>query len=87
MLGAAFVAGVMCAIATYQLMREFGSPVPWLWALAVFVPCVSIIVLLVISSRCQAWCKERGIKVGLLGPTKESIEQLKRQSSVDRIFD
>lgn len=83
----ALVLGVLCAIATYQLMRELGSPVPWLWAIAIFIPCVSIIVLLVLSARAQAWCKERGIKVGLLGPTKESIERLKRESSVDRIFE
>jgi hypothetical protein len=83
----ALVFGVMCAIATFQLMRELGSPVPWLWGVAIFVPCVSIIVLLVLSSRAQAWCKERGIEVGLLGPTKESIDRLKRESSVDRIFE
>jgi hypothetical protein len=84
---AALAASVACAVFTYQLTSELGDPVPWLWALAIFVPCVSIVVLLVLSSRAQAWCKERGIKVGLLGPTKESIEKLKRESSVDRIFD
>jgi hypothetical protein len=83
----ALALGVLCAVATYQLMRELGSPVPWLWAIAIFIPCVSIIVLLILSARAQAWCKERGIKVGLLGPTKESIEQLKREASVDRIFE
>ena len=84
---AALLAGVMCAVTTFQLVREMGSPVPWLWALAIFVPCVSIVVLLVLSAQAQAWCKERGIQVGLLGPTKESIERLKRESSVDRIFE
>ena len=79
--------GVASAVAAYQLMRELGSPVPWLWAIALFVPCVNIITLLVVSARATSWCKERGIKVGLLGPTKESIERLKRESSVDRVFD
>jgi hypothetical protein len=81
------VAHVMCAIASYQLMRELGSPVPWLWAIAILVPCVSILLLLVVSLRTQAWCRERGIRVGLVGPTRESIERLKRESSVDRIFE
>ena len=84
---AAFAAGVANAVFTYQLMGELGASVPWLWAIGIFIPCLSIIVLLVLSSRAQAWCKEHGIKVGLLGPTKESIEQLKRQSSVGRVFD
>ena len=79
--------GVLSAVAAYQLMREMGSSVPWLWAIALFVPCVNIITLLVVSARATSWCKERGIKVGLLGPTKESIERLKREASVDRVFE
>ncbi len=86
-LAVAFAAGVANVVFTYQLMNELGSPVPWLWAIGIFVPCVSIVVLLIVSSRAQAWCKEYGVKVGLLGPTKESIEELKRQSSVGRIFE
>jgi hypothetical protein len=79
--------GVACAVAAYQLMREMGSSAPWLWAIVLFVPCVNIITLLVVSARATAWCKERGIQVGLLGPTKESIERLKREASVDRVFE
>jgi hypothetical protein len=44
-----------------------------------FLPCVSIIVLLVLSSKAQSWCKRYGVKVGLLGPTQESIEELRRR--------
>lgn len=84
---AALAVGVLSTIAAYQLTREMGSSAPWLWAIAMFVPCISIVTLLALSQRAQAWCKPRGIKVGLLGPTRESIERLKRESSVDKVFD
>ncbi len=32
-----------------------------------------------LSSKAQAWCKQYGLKVGLLGPTTESIEDLRRR--------
>jgi hypothetical protein len=84
---AALAITVGCAVTAYQLTREMGSSVAWLWAVGMLAPCVSVIVLLALSQVAQSWCRERGIKVGLLGPTKESIEELKRQSSVDRIFE
>jgi hypothetical protein len=44
-----------------------------------FLPCINIIGLLVLSSKAQAWCRQYGIKVGFFGPTKESIEELRRR--------
>lgn len=70
---------VMAISTTYRLARLLGEGVPALWAAAMFLPCINIIMLLVLSSRAQAWCRRHGIKVGLLGPTRESIEELKRR--------
>jgi hypothetical protein len=44
-----------------------------------FLPCINILVLLVLSSKAQAWCQRYGLRVGFLGPTKESIEELRRR--------
>jgi hypothetical protein len=75
------------AVFAYQLTREMGSPVPWLWTIVMFVPCLNVLALLALSSNAQSWCKERGIRVGFLGPTRESIAELKRRSLVDRTFE
>ena len=69
-------------ITTYKLAQHLGAGSPTLWALGMFVPCANVLVLLALSAKAQAWCRRYGIKVGLLGPTKESIEQLRRGSSV-----
>jgi hypothetical protein len=67
------------AVTAYKLTRHLGDGAPILWAVAMFLPCVNLIVLLVLSSRAQTWCRLHGIKVGFLGPTKESIEELRRR--------
>lgn len=87
--GAAFLLvllnlGVLCLLVaipltTYNLMRHLREGWPVMWAFATAVPCVNIIVLLAISSRAQVWCRRYSLKVGLFGPTKQSIEELKRR--------
>ena len=67
------------ALTAYALTEHMGTGMPVLWAIAMFLPCINIISLLVLSSKAQTWCKQHGVKVGLLGPTKESIEELRRR--------
>jgi hypothetical protein len=52
----------------YRTAAALGSGVGWLWAVAMFVPCVNAITLLVLSSRATQACAAHGIPVGLLGP-------------------
>ncbi len=52
----------------YRTARALGSDIAWLWAILVFVPCVNLVALLVLSSLATAACRKRGIPVGLLGP-------------------
>lgn len=59
---------VMLTIYAYRTAAALGSPIPVLWAIAMFVPCVNAITLLALSSKATAACKERGIAVGFLGP-------------------
>jgi hypothetical protein len=73
----AVVADIVLVVTAYRLMAHLGSGVPTLWAVAMFFPLVNVLVLLAISSRAQTWCRRYGIKVGLLGPTKQSLEELR----------
>ena len=78
---AAFLAGfaivIALAVSAYGLAKHLGSRVALLWAIGMFFPFVNIIVLLALSVQAQRWCRARGIKVGLLGPTAESLEKLR----------
>jgi hypothetical protein len=70
---------VVLSVTAYQLAGQMGLGSPLAWAVAMFLPCINILSLLVLSSKAQAWCKQNDIKVGLLGPTQESIEELRRR--------
>jgi hypothetical protein len=70
---------IALVVTAYRLARELGAGSPGLWAAGMFVSCISIFVLLALSHKAQVWCKQYGIKVGFFGPTKESIEELKRR--------
>lgn len=70
---------VALAVTAYALTDHMGTGTPLLWAIAMFLPCINVISLLVLSSKAQTWCKEHGVKVGFFGPTKESIEELRRR--------
>jgi heme A synthase len=75
----AIVVVIATSVAAYKLSSRLGSGAPLAWAIAMFLPCVNVIVLLALSAKAQTWCRRYGIKVGLLGPTKESIEELRRR--------
>lgn len=77
---------VWIAITAYKLAKQLGSKLPIVWAILMFLPCLNIIFLLVISSNSQSWCRRYGIKVGLLGPTRESIEEIRLRGKAE-IFD
>ncbi len=52
----------------YRTAEALRSPVAWLWAVGMLVPCVNVITLLALSSQATRACRENGIEVGLLGP-------------------
>ena len=68
---------VVLAINGYRLAELLDAGTPALWAVGMFIPCVSIVVLLVLSSKAQAECKRYGIRVGLMGPRTEDIDRLR----------
>ena len=77
---------IALVVTAYRLARYLDAGVPVLWGVAMFIPCINILVLLVLSSKAQAWCRRYGIKVGFFGPTQESIEEVRRRG-VTSTFD
>ncbi len=63
---------VFMLISVIRLARALGlSPV--LYAILMFVPCVSLITLLVLSAKATASLQQAGVKVGLLGADPTAI--------------
>ena len=77
------VIAVMMAVSAYRVMDGLGSAIPVLWAVAIFIPLLNLLVLAAISSRAQSWCKSYGIKVGFLGPTPASLGRVRERTSKD----
>ncbi len=73
--------GVAVLATAYQLSARLDSGPPILWTIGMFFPCFNLLVLLALSLVAQSWCKRHGIKVGFLGPSRESIEELRRSLS------
>jgi hypothetical protein len=73
--------GVTVLATTYQLSGRLDSGPPILWTIGMFFPCFNLLVLLALSLVAQSWCKRHGIRVGFLGPSRESIEELRRSLS------
>ena len=73
-----FVAGMVVG---YQLADALGDGNPWLWALGMLLPVINLIVLVALSSKANAWYQRAGVKVGLLGPTAESLRELRERQS------
>ena len=52
----------------YRTSAAFGSTVPWLWAVAMLVPLLSLPTVLILSSQAARTCKSHGVPVGFFGP-------------------
>jgi len=53
---------------TYRTAESLGSAYSVLWALAMFIPVVNLIVLFALSTDARGVCAAHGIEVGFLGP-------------------
>lgn len=65
---AILVTVVALALYGFRTAQALGSPVAWLWAIAIFIPCINVLSLLALSSKATQACAARGIPVGFLGP-------------------
>lgn len=64
------------AIHGARLARLLGLFLPPAWGVLFFIPLVSLVALLVLSRKSTAYCRARGVRVGLLGPRLDDIERL-----------
>jgi hypothetical protein len=75
------LAGLIITVLTvrtaHRLADILDAKPPILYAIGFFLPGVSLMMLLVLSSRATAWARRYGLEVGLLGPTPASLEALR----------
>jgi pheromone shutdown protein TraB len=65
--GSLIAAGALAYYA-YRTAAAVASDVPWLWAIAMLIPCANVIALVALNSQAKRACRYHGIPVGLLGP-------------------
>ncbi len=65
--GSLIAAGALAYYA-YRTAAATASDVPWLWAIAMLIPCANVIALVALNSQAKRACRYHGIPVGLLGP-------------------
>jgi hypothetical protein len=63
-------------VAVYRLAKALGFTAI-IYAIAIIIPCINLITLLVVVSRATQRLKQGGVKVGLLGASKQTIESLR----------
>ncbi len=65
---------VIAVSSIFMLARELYDTGPAiLCALLMFVPCISLITLLVVNQKATAYLQEHGVKVGFMGANPNSI--------------
>lgn len=67
---------VIGAIFVYRLAKALGYAAI-LYAVAMIIPCINLLTLLVLVSRATSALKQGGVKVGLLGVNRETLERLR----------
>ena len=64
----ALIVVVYCVVAVFQLAAALrGNIAALFYALGMFVPCLGLILLIILSQEATAILKRKGIRVGLLG--------------------
>jgi hypothetical protein len=79
LLGGVVISWIFTIISAYRLAKSLGFTAI-LYAIGMVFPCIGLIVLLVLSSRATAALKKAGVKVGLIGPSKAALEELRRNA-------
>jgi hypothetical protein len=63
----------LLALGAYRLSRNIDVGPPLLWAFGSILGCFGILVVLRLCHYATQWFRKQGLKVGLLGPTSESL--------------
>lgn len=75
-LGLVIVLGIVAfqIYALYTLGSALRLPVVWLMCVGMFIPCVSLIILVLVSARASKVLKAAGVRVGLMGGNADDIK-------------
>lgn len=73
---------VVLPVQMYRVVSARGGPEsPLVMVAGALLPCINILVLLQVSGTTTKWLRDRGVQVGLLGPSKPEMERLGREAS------
>ena len=67
------VTPVLLALGAYRLSRNIDVGPPVLWAFGSILGCLGVLVVLRLCHYATQWFRKQGLKVGLLGPTSDSL--------------
>ena len=65
-------------VATYRLASSLEIGVPILWAVLSLFGCLGLLVVVILANQAPKWFNKQGLKVGLMGPTEETLAALER---------
>ena len=68
-----FALFVFWCIKVYKLALALQAGPAFLWVLGMFVPCLSFILVLVLSQKAGNFLKANGVKVGFLGADSSTL--------------
>lgn len=77
-----FFINIVSLFFVYRLAAALKNS-PWLYLLLGLIPCISLISLLILSSRAQAALKAHGVAVGLMGARRADLERLVEEDEGD----
>jgi hypothetical protein len=67
------VTPALLALGAYRLSRNIDVGPPLLWTFGSILGCFGVLVVLRLCHYATQWFRKQGLKVGLLGPTAESL--------------
>ena len=70
------IVGVVYIFQIYVLAKALKVQYPWLWALGMLIPFVSLICLLSLIHSSTCALRSKGIKVGVMGANKNQLKEL-----------
>ncbi len=77
-------AHIVMLVYVYRLASLMDSSAPWAWVVGMLICCANLIVLLVFVTLANAWFRQRGVRVGLLGPSAEAAAEAARRQQAEQ---
>jgi hypothetical protein len=74
---ATMVINVIAVVFIYRLAKTLRRTA-WVYVVAAFFPCISLITLLVVNHHATQTLRDCGVRVGLLGAKREDLENMTR---------